>query len=121
MAYKDSKLILALALLNSPEHLRLQAFNKLEDDIQSHIISLILRIQEDKDHFDPKGVFPTIVTCKLLGINNSAISCNICDGSFIKGNNVVWKNCGKYLLYRKCFKDSVADGGMPFLGPCRCI
>lgn len=121
MAYKESTLILALALIDSPEELRLKALNVLNDDIRSLIINLISRIQEDKDRFDPKGVFPTVITRELVGMNLSAISCNICNGGFVEGNDVVLKNCGNHLLHLKCFRDSVTDGEMPLLGPCECI
>ena len=121
MAYKDGELSLALASIKSPDKLRLKALNNLSGTLRSRMVDLMSRIQEDKDYFDPKSVFPSVITSKLLGVNYPAtLFCNICNGGFLEGSDVVWKNCGAH-LHLKCFRDRVADVGMPLLGPCGCV
>ena len=126
ISHKIGEVALALALNDSPEPLRLRALEKLNPDELSQMSSLISEIQLDKARFDPKSIFPSVITGQVINklpkdVDGDKASCLICHRDFIPFSDVIWKGCGNHIMHPRCFRKRVSEGEIPLIGPCACI
>ncbi|KEY75292.1 hypothetical protein S7711_08633 [Stachybotrys chartarum IBT 7711] len=118
---KDTHSI-AIALMDSPEGLRLRAIQALKDNYRNEVVDAISDIQINKNRFDPYNLFPSIITHQILSrlLVESAV-CLICQDGFVDCTDVIWKHCKQHLMHTACFRRVVAQGQMPLFGYCDCI
>ncbi|RSL48168.1 hypothetical protein CEP54_013061 [Fusarium duplospermum] len=136
-AHELGDMTLALTLHDSPSAMRLKALKQLRPEWRKRLIELVTDIEHEKELFDPRSLFPTVVTdsfLDFLSISNAnmrgkAIVCVICERGFCGKNvegaidieEVIWKDCGTHLMHAKCYRSKVLEGDMPHVGPCPCV
>jgi len=124
---EDGELRLALALNDCKERYRRDALKKLDPEMRLRIVRLISNVQLDKARFDPRSLFPSVITEEIINtlVADKKLkekpSCEICHDTFNECADIIWKNCGRHLMHLECFKFRKGFGEMPLIGPCACI
>jgi hypothetical protein len=123
---REYKFVLALAINDAPEELRLRALRELEFSRGVHysrIVHEITEIQMKKSKFDPQSLFPPVATNEFVAsLPTSAQTCSLCGGPFKVGYNMIPKWCGNHIMHERCAHRRVIERGeMPLWGPCDCV
>ncbi|KAK2134165.1 hypothetical protein NOF04DRAFT_1236964 [Fusarium oxysporum II5] len=130
VVYASDITILATAIHDSPQHIRLWALQQFDEKFRRTIIDLMSDIERQKENNDPKSALPTIMTDSL--VRERAVgtrTCVVCEDGFcseskknpVDVEHVVWKDCGAHLMHLECFRRQVLEGKMPLKGLCTCI
>ncbi|EXL38947.1 hypothetical protein FOCG_18427 [Fusarium oxysporum f. sp. radicis-lycopersici 26381] len=130
VVYASDITILATAIHDSPQHIRLWALQQFDEKSRRTIIDLMSDIERQKENNDPKSALPTIMTDSLVRERVVGTgTCVVCEDGFCSENkknpvdveDVVWKDCGAHLMHLECLRRQVLEGKMPLKGLCTCI
>lgn len=118
---RGDKFYLALAINDMPEIYRYQAVNSLNAWRAKGIREIISTIQSKRVKYDPKSVFPIVVTHDFLKtLPDQARKCYACRIGFEDYENIIWKSCGKHTLHSYCLRELLQANELPLVGPCGC-
>lgn len=102
------------------EDFRKEALRQLD---QNHIfIDRDWEILQQKSLANKRNdVFPLVATRWLLkSLPDSMIKCNVCGDSFVRGDDIIKKACGKHSMHRICLIARLNENEVPLYGPCGC-
>ncbi|KAJ0137454.1 Uncharacterized protein HZ326_19574 [Fusarium oxysporum f. sp. albedinis] len=112
----------ALAINDMPELYRFKAVSLLNFGLDIAVGEIITMIQCNRIKYDPKSMFPIVVTDGFLDtLPKQAYSCYICYQLFHNYENIIWKSCGKHAMHSYCLRDLLQANELPLVGPCECI
>jgi hypothetical protein len=113
---------LAFAINDAKEEHRLQLLDQIPPNLSTQISEILANAYMDKRRYDPKSLFPSIASPKLMQVLPlDERVCNICKSEFEKLRDMLPKGCGKHSFHKDCLIKELQSGKVPFFALCECL